>query len=535
MRDLLLAVVLLSSGLAGCLGTVESPTDASRPSDPSLAPINRSIEGLSDSQPAERVELAEGDTFELTASYVKHDPGTGHPIRMMAYNGQVPGPELHLEEGTSAEIAFTNELDEATTVHWHGLRHANAFDGVPGLTQDTVEPGESFTYEIEVPDAGVFWYHPHVRTDVQKELGLYGALIVHPSEEDEGAQPVPEQTVVHLDDIRLEGGDVPEMYEEVVTYADAGRWGNQPFVDGTQAQQVDVAPGERHRLHLVNPANARTWRLDFQGFEQVEKIAAGASYLEQPREIETLALGPAERATVDVQVGADRSGRIVDEPTTWTLVDVVPTSDPDGLDGLLVQQAPEGPHQAAREEDRGAFLSSEPDHEIRLVMERDESVPPNASGGAGDGHGDHDHAAPEPAQGEVDPRPTSRELDWWLVDADTGELQPTYEFEVGDVVRFDIEIVHEHAAGGDHAAHVPIPHTIHLHGQRFLVEDHGGETPPERAWRDTVRANDPVEGYQTTSILVEVSNPGTWLIHCHVSEHGEIGMTATVDVTEPAN
>jgi FtsP/CotA-like multicopper oxidase with cupredoxin domain len=531
VRAALVALLLLTSGLAGCVGTAEdaTPTQAG---PPPLTPIDRSTKGLDEAQPSQRVELSDGDSFELSAGYVEHDPGTGDPIRMMAYNGQIPGPELHLKEGAQVDVTFTNELDVPTTVHWHGLRLDNANDGVPNLTQQPVQPGESFEYTIEVPDAGVFWYHPHVRTDVQKELGLYGAIVVDPPKNDTDVYP--EESVLHLDDIRLAGGDVPEMYEEAVTFADSGRWGNTPFVNGTESANIEVGPDERHRLHLVNPSNARTWRLDFQGFASVEKIAAGPSYLEQPREIDKLRLGPAERATIDVEVDADSSARIVDEPTTWTLARVVSSLSAADPGGLAAQQTPSGPHERARAEDRGGFLDQEPDREIHLRMVRNETVPPDPNASDGDGHGDHDHGAPEPALGEVNPLPTDRELEWLLVDQDTGEVEPNYEFEVGDVVRFTVDIVHQHGQGGDHAAHSPVPHPIHLHGQRFMVENYGDREPAERVWKDTVLANDPVRDHQSATFKVEMSNPGTWLVHCHISEHSEAGMTAVVNVTAPS-
>lgn len=532
MRSVLLAVLLLASGLAGCLGTVDGPADMARDSDRALTPIDRSIEGLGDSQPTQRVDLADGDTFELTAQAVKHDPGTGQPIRAMAYNGMIPGPELHLTEGASVETVFTNELEEPTTVHWHGLRHDNEADGVPGLTQDPVEPGETFTYEIEVPDAGVFWYHPHVRTDVQKELGLYGALIVEPPKEP--TETYPEEDVLMLDDIRLMDGDVPHMYEETVTFADSGRWGNQVFVNGSgTAEQVEIPPHQRHRLHLVNPSNARTWRLSFLGFESVEKIGTGASYLEQPREIDSLRLGPAERAIVDVELPTTGQARIVDEPTAWTLAEVHPGASSASLGGLAAHEAPSGPHERARAEDRSSILEAEPDHEVHLRMLR------NTSAGMGDanashGAGDHAHAdSPDPAQGVVNPFPSSRDLEWSLVDVDTNETQPRYSFQVGDVVQLKVDIVHDHGGGGAHGGHTPVPHPIHLHGQRLIVESYGDQETDELAWKDTFLANDPVRDYQQATVRVELTEPGTWLIHCHVTEHAEAGMTAVMDV-QPA-
>jgi FtsP/CotA-like multicopper oxidase with cupredoxin domain len=524
-----LALVLVTPVLSGCVGVLEEESAASTPDPESpLTPIDRSTEGLDAAQPTRRVDLDDGDSLELAAGYVQHDPGTGTPIRMMAYNGQIPGPEIHVPRNGTITVEFTNELDQPTTVHWHGIRLDNAFDGVPNLTQDPVEPGETFEYQVNTPDAGLFWYHPHVRTDMQKELGLYGALVVEP--EREPTEPYPPEDVLMLDDLRLgEDGDVPHMYEEVPTFADSGRWGNHAFVNGTAEETVEIAPDNRHRLHLVNPANARTWRLDFQGFEQVEKVSTGASYLEEPRAIDELRLGPAERAIVDVEVAATDTGRIVDQSTTWTLATVEPTATPTANGLTSTMQAPQSPHEQARSEDRQQVLDAEPDHVVNLLMKREQAD--NATQ-APHGSGDHEHTTPDPPKGIVQAFPTSRDLTWHLKDLDTNQTQPRYEFQVGDVVELNVEIRHAHGGGhgGGHGAHAPVPHPIHLHGQRMLVESYGDETVDELAWKDTFLANDPVRDYQQATVKVELTEPGTWLVHCHISEHSEAGMTAVVDV-----
>ena len=99
-------------------------------------------------------------------------------MAMYGYNGQYPGPFLHVSQDSTVVVRVTNRIEGPTTVHWHGLRLENRFDGVPGLTQSPIAPGDTFVYELKVPDAGMFWYHPHVREDVQQDLGLYGNLLV---------------------------------------------------------------------------------------------------------------------------------------------------------------------------------------------------------------------------------------------------------------------------------------------------------------------------------------------------------------------
>src|SRR4029077_4244338 len=109
-----------------------------------------------------------GDSYPDTAVWV--------------YNGTIPGPELRVRQGEPVRVVVSNRLDEDTTVHWHGIRLPNAMDGVPGLTQPPIQPGDSFAYEFTPPDAGTFWYHPHADTLQQLGRGLAGALIVEERE-----------------------------------------------------------------------------------------------------------------------------------------------------------------------------------------------------------------------------------------------------------------------------------------------------------------------------------------------------------------
>ena len=134
-------------------------------------------------RPREVVTLADGDTLDLTAGIV-HRTIAGRGYTMFGFNGQYPGPLLRVPQGAEVVVRFHNQLPQPSTVHWHGLRLDARFDGVPGLTQAAVEPGNSFTYHLVFPDGGIFWYHPHVREDIQQDLGLYGNIFVQPSRAD---------------------------------------------------------------------------------------------------------------------------------------------------------------------------------------------------------------------------------------------------------------------------------------------------------------------------------------------------------------
>jgi FtsP/CotA-like multicopper oxidase with cupredoxin domain len=108
----------------------------------------------------------------------------GRRINALTYNGQVPGPELRLHEGERVRVVFTNALAEPTTLHWHGVDVPNAMDGVPGLTQKPVGPGETFVYEFDARPAGMRWYHTHFASVTQLDLGLHAPLIIEPAESD---------------------------------------------------------------------------------------------------------------------------------------------------------------------------------------------------------------------------------------------------------------------------------------------------------------------------------------------------------------
>src|SRR3989344_5815069 len=135
--------------------------------------------GLPEVTQTETIELQDGDSYDLAASYVKKNIN-GVEYRMLAYNGSVPGPLIKIPQGAEVTINFKNDMDVKTLLHSHGVRMDNAFDGSQ-TTQEEMEPGETFSYKLKFPDAGMYWYHPHVREDYEQELGLYGNYLVVPS------------------------------------------------------------------------------------------------------------------------------------------------------------------------------------------------------------------------------------------------------------------------------------------------------------------------------------------------------------------
>ena len=165
------------------------------PTDPS---------GLPEAGRPELLELAPGDTLDLRVGPVAKRLGDA-TVRMLGYNGSIPGPTLKVQQGSEIIVHVTNQGDLDTTVHWHGLRLENSYDGVPHETQAPIPVGGEFTYRIQFPDAGLYWYHPHIREDYTQELGLYANILVVPAEPGYWP-PADRDFILTVDDLLVEDG-----------------------------------------------------------------------------------------------------------------------------------------------------------------------------------------------------------------------------------------------------------------------------------------------------------------------------------------
>ncbi|MDQ3222313.1 MAG: multicopper oxidase domain-containing protein, partial [Gemmatimonadota bacterium] len=271
---------------------------------PDVAPFVPAYSGrsLADASPSRTYRLADGDTITLTAGKVGRAL-RGHALVMYAYDGQIPGPRLEIPQGATVTVRFRNLTDLPSSIHWHGLRLANADDGVPGLTQPPVPPGGDFVYRVHAPDAGLFWYHPHHRQDVAQDLGLAGSIIVT------GRADGPtggREAFLMLDDLLI-GDDGPVPYgREAATHALMGRFGNVLLVNGAEDWEFEARPGETIRLHLTNAASARPFNLSLDG-ARLRVVEGDAGRFSEPRMVESVVIVPAERYVVEARF--EQAGR----------------------------------------------------------------------------------------------------------------------------------------------------------------------------------------------------------------------------------
>src|SRR2546426_4634679 len=252
--------------------------------------------GLAEAVPPEVVELADAETFELEIAPVVKRVGD-ETVRMLAYNGSIPGPTLRVPEGSTVTVHVANQGDMEATVHWHGLRLENRYDGTHE-TQAPIEVGETFTYQVHFPDPGVYWYHPHIREDYGQEMGLYGNVIVVPSDPDYWP-PVHREIALTLDDVLLEDGAVAPFSRSETNYVAMGRFGEVMLVAGEPSLALSAQVGEVVRFYLTDTANTRVFRVGMRG-ARMKLVGADSGRYEREEFVDEIVLAPSERAVVDV-------------------------------------------------------------------------------------------------------------------------------------------------------------------------------------------------------------------------------------------
>src|SRR4051794_1708310 len=220
------------------------------------------ITGLSECVPSELVELADGGEFDLRIAPVVKRLGDA-TVRMLAYNGSIPGPTLKVRQGSEVIVNVANEGDLEATVHWHGVRVENRYDGTHE-TQAPISVGGSFTYRVQFPDPGVYWYHPHIREDYGQEMGLYGNILVVPADSEYWA-PVDRELLLTLDDLLLEDGQIAPFSRSETNYVAMGRFGNVLLAAGEPNLSLNARFGEVVRFYLTNTANTRVFNVALRG------------------------------------------------------------------------------------------------------------------------------------------------------------------------------------------------------------------------------------------------------------------------------
>jgi FtsP/CotA-like multicopper oxidase with cupredoxin domain len=242
--------------------------------------------------------------FELEAGVVRWNILPDVQIEGYAFNGQIPGPRLHIVEGDRVRIKVTNRLPESTTVHWHGLIVPNEMDGPAAITQAPIPPGGSYTYEFTTEQAGTFFYHTHDHADRQQALGLYGALIIEPK--DASREPKADYDyVLQLQEwLKREGRTYPAMLME-------GGLPNYFTINGKAYPSTDTVKmkvGQTIKLRFIGTHNNFIHPMHVHGGPFTVVARDGYTLAESARfEADTVNVGPGQR--YDVIWTARRPGK----------------------------------------------------------------------------------------------------------------------------------------------------------------------------------------------------------------------------------
>ena len=478
-------------------------------------------------RPRELVRLANGDTLVLSAGKVMRTIA-GKTLTMYGFNGQYPGPLLEVQQGATIVVQYHNELGEPSSVHWHGVRLDNRFDGTVGVTQPAVPSGGSFAYRVHFPDAGIFWYHPHVREDIQQDLGLYGNILVRSPKSHYYSTAAIREEILALGDIAINDAGLLPYGAETPTHALMGRFGNVFLVNGDSHYSLDVNRDDVVRFFLTNASSARMYNLSF-GDARMKVIAGDLGKLEREAWVKSIPIAPAERYVVDVRFGEGKRIAVVNR--VQALAHIAGTYSPE-IDTLGVVQVT--PWSKIKHRDREfetlhvdkdverdlapfrKYFTKRVDHSLVLTLTTHEL--PDAVSNMLLGI----NAAVEWNDGMpmMNWLATGSQVHWILRDPATGKenMDIDWHFTQGDVVK--LRLFNNPASS--HA----MQHPIHLHGQRFLVLSRDGVSNTNLVWKDTAV----IPAGETVDLLVDMSNPGRWMLHCHVAEHLSAGMMSMFTV-----
>ena len=475
--------------------------------------VSGGIERLDLAKPSEIIDLSDKYSFQLEAKPVLKEIN-GDQYRMYAYNGQIPGPMFKVKQGSTVFFDFTNNLDMDTMVHWHGVRIDNEFDGSP-VTQEFIKPGQSFLYEVTFPDYGMNMYHPHVRTDIQMELGLYGNILVEPTNENQNQ--VDHEVTIMLDDILIEDGTVDTFSRDIVQRALMGRFGNTMFINGESDYNLDVKEGEIVRFYLTNPANTRTFNFSIED-HQLKLVGGDSSRYEKESLVESVTIAPGEIYSIEVLFDESGIFKIFHNTPdkTYILGSINVSEDLDSNKNLAdFYNLKENDDVISSIEPYKKYISNEPDYELELTMESSMMEKMDSDMVESEHHIEWEDSMPM-----MNSMTTNENTKWILRDKATGKenLDVNYQMKVGDIkkIRFFNNPDSPH----------PMQHPIHLHGQRFLITSEDGVSNDNLVWKDTVL----IPTGSTVDVLVDVTNPGVWIMHCHILEHAESGMIVVVTV-----
>ena len=478
----------------------------------------------------EVVELGDWDRYEITLDNINNTVGW-KKVRMMWYNWSIPGPLIKIKQNSKITLKVTNNIwDITSTIHHHGLRWSDQEDGVPTSMWwfDTpINKWESLEYALEFPDAWIYRYHPHVREEFQQELGMYGNYLVEPANPDY-RNPVDDEQVLILDDIQMDEDGVAPFYKDNINQAIMWRFGTHYLVNWSEDYTLNLVQGEVTRLYVTNTANVRPFNISIP-WVQMKLVWWDLGAYEKESIIDSLLIAPAERYVVELLA-----------PEAWD-VDLVFKNPAftETIASVKIQENKEVSTagnqfsnyrevlQVVEDIDQFRDYFDKPvDKTLRLDMTLNGKTKDDLSLKMEHAHDgttadlwwlNYDLGQMERLDEMFDMNITSTDESTkrQLIDEQTEKVS----MKIDDRVFTQWDIVKVRIVNDGEWLH-PMQHPVHFHGQRFLIINKNWVANDNLVWKDTVLTLP----WEYTDILIDMSNPGKRMAHCHIAEHNESGM-----------
>ena len=407
------------------------------------------------------------------------------------YNKASPGPLIQATKGDILDVEFFNNLDQPTTIHWHGIRNINSMDGVPDLTQSAVEPGEKFRYRFPLNDAGTFWYHSHNKAWEQVARGLYGPLVVYDHDTNENGG---DSDIVILADDWLINSDEQidaDSFGSLAHWSHGGRLGNALSINGKFKPAIPVSSRGPIRLRFLNAANARILTFELSGGVMMKVICLDGSPCESFN-TNRITLGPAQRVDVLIEDASQ-------------LVNLLEVSSSKALNAASFEPS-FSELSSFKTSLSAAPYYSWPDTKDAKIIDI------HMQGGAMGNLSKATFEGEERGLSDL----ASNEAKLWAFNGNIGGYGLSLaEIEIGEVVVIN--------AWNDTAW----PHAMHLHGHHFWVDSSEFLGEKRALLRDTYL----MKRGEKAELVFIANNPGAWLFHCHMLEHHAAGMGGVIYVS----
>ncbi|MGG1552359.1 multicopper oxidase family protein [Paenibacillus ferrarius] len=495
----------LSVVLAGCTGSISGIEHSKM----NMGGTNESSKTTN--AQTEKAAVLTGKEFNLVATQSNQEIALGNSLPVWTFNNSVPGPQIRVKQGDTVKINLKNELPEPVTIHWHGVPVPNSMDGIPGVTQNAVQPGQSYTYEFKADVSGTYWYHSHQDSVNQLDRGLYGSFIV----EGDNEEKVDRDYTLMLDEWVSSGRRMSEMNMSGMDHngmkmntdssstmdnkmSSMSMGDDMSMYDlfsingksGSLVDQLPVKQGEKVRIRLIN-AGYLSHQIHLHGHE-FKVIATDGQPISNPGVLKDNVINIAPGERYDIEFTANNPGQ-------WLIEDHSDNKAASGMRAIIAYE--------------GAPAISDKSN----ASEKLPAVDLTNYGQAGNKTFTLDQRYTLEYTMNLNTEMKNGNM-VYTINNKTFPDTDALTVKKGDTVR--VRIVNNSKTDD---------HPMHLHGHFFQILSKDGEpVQGSPVFKDTLNVR-PGEEYV---MAFEANNPGNWMFHCHDLHHASAGMVTELKYTD---